>query len=54
MMELDGKMYEEWPKYIVSFSLEKKRLRGDLLVFHIFLMRGVEGQVVADLFIHDK
>lgn len=42
-------MYEEWLKYIGSFSLEKKRLRGDLLVSYSFLMRGPEGQVVADL-----
>lgn len=54
VMELEGKMYEEGPKYIGSFCLEKKRLRGDRLVSYIFLMRGAEGQVVVALFIHDQ
>ena len=46
---LEGKMYEERMRSLGLFSLEKKRLRGDLITVYSFLVRGSGGAGV-DLF----
>ena len=46
---LEGKTYEEQLRSLGLFSLEKKRLRGDLIVVFSFLTRG-SGGAGADLY----
>ena len=46
---LEEKLYEEWLKSLGLFSLEKGRLRRDLMVVYSFLTRG-GGRAGADLF----
>ena len=46
---LEGKTYAERLRSLGLFSLEKKRLRGDLIAFYNFLTRG-SGGAGADLF----
>ena len=46
---LEGKMYEERLRSLGLFSLEKRRLRGDLIAACSFLMRG-SGGTGTDLF----
>ena len=46
---LEGKMYEKRLRSLGLFSLEKRRLRGDLIAAYSFLTRG-SGGAGADLF----
>ena len=46
---LEGKTYEERLRSLGLFSLEKRRLRGDLITAYSFLMRG-SGGAGANLF----
>lgn len=46
---LEGKMYEEQLRSFGLFSLEKRMLRGNLIMVYGFLMRG-SGGAAADLF----
>lgn len=50
---LEGKTREELLKLLVLFSLEQKRLRGDLVVAYSFPMRG-SGREGSHLLSHDK
>ena len=47
---LEGKSYEEWLRSLRLFSLEKRRLRGDLITVHTFL-KGGSSRGGADLFL---
>ena len=46
---IEGKTYEEQLRSLGRFSLDKRRLRGDLIAAYSFLTRG-SGGAGADLF----
>ena len=46
---LEGTSYEDWIRTLGLSSLEKRRLRGDLIALYSFLRRG-SGEGGADLF----
>lgn len=39
---LEGKLYKKWLRSLDFLSLEKRSLRGGLIIVHSFLMRGSE------------
>lgn len=47
---LELKMYEKWMKAIGLFIPEKRKLRGNLMVYYIFLMSGSR-EAGADVFL---
>ena len=46
---LEGTSYQEWLRTLGLSSLERRRLRGDLVALYSFLRRG-SGEGAADLF----
>ena len=49
MTQLEGISYKEWLRTLGLSSLEKRRLRGDLIALYSFLRRG-SGEGGAELF----
>jgi len=49
MRDQEHESYEEWLRAVRLFSLEKKRVKGDLIAFHSYLKWGC-GEVGVSLF----
>lgn len=47
---LEGETYEEQLRTLGLFSLEKRRLRNDLVAVYSFLQRGAEVEVLVSSF----
>ena len=43
---LEGMMHEKWLKSVGLFSLQRRRLREELMAACIFFTKGVEGQAL--------